>query len=336
MKIARQFERLGQLLQVGVLAWLLAGSAHAVNLGGVRVLSQAGEPLKAEIGLTGLTATDGGTVQANLASPDIFAASGLSYPAVLDSVRIKVVRSGDGFALRLSSDQPVTDALLTPIIELSTNGGTPQLKSVSLAIPGGRTAVASAAPPPAPAAGDAPPWPVPAPGTATKPVAPAPAPTPAPAPKAAPAAPAPTVAAVTASVTEAIRQELKQQMAGSNDIEELRRQLATAQEKIKAQSALITTLETLNTAQQKIIDAQSSSLPTARDGDGTVPVAAPPAAAPDPDAPVVVTGEKEGYDPKAIIVGAAGAVLGLTLLWLAGSYWHRRRRPAMYLPAVRS
>lgn len=335
-----------KLVKLGIAALLLSGAAQAVNLGGSRVLSQAGEPLRAEVGLTGMTPADVGNVRAALASPDIFAASGMDYPPVLDTVRITVIKNGENFSLRLTTEQPVTDAMLTPIIELTTKDGT-QLKSVSLAIPGGRTpapvppAAAAAAVPPGAAT---PPWPVPSPGAASAPakapsVAPAPAPV-APVPAPAPvskAAPAPvTTAAVAATVTEAIRQELRQQMGGANDSEALRKQLSEAQTKIDALGGVLTKMEALVTAQQKIIDAQAGVVPAP---DGPAAGAAAPTAGA-PAAAVAATGsppaviERESIDPDTLLLAAGGGALVGVPLFLLLFLWERRRKQGPVTPAV--
>lgn len=318
-----------QCVKIVLVAFLLSGSVYAVNLGGVRVLSQAGELLRAEVALTGVTAADVGAVRATLASPDIFAASGLNYPAVLDTVRISVVGGGDNFVLRLTSTQAVTDALLTPIIELTANGAT-QLKAISLAIPGGRAAAQVTA---ATAAGgtEMPPWPVPGPSLTPPALQPKPVAAPAVAqsvPRAAPAvasqvalpaaAPAPAPNAV-AKVTEVLRQELKQQMLGSNDPETLQKQLGEAKIRIDVLNGLVERMGSLITTQQRIIDTQAGVQPNVR-------LPGPDGATADPEAPVVVPGESPGIDPQRLLMGVGGGVMGLGLLWLALTVWQRRRR----------
>lgn len=315
--------------------FLFAGVAQAVNLGGVRVLSRAGEPLRAEVVLTGMSAAESGTVSAGLASPDIFAASGLMYPAVLDSVRVAVVKSGDGFALRLTSDQPVTDATLTPIIELSVNGDV-QLKAISIGIPGGRASAPVAAPPaPAPVAPSAtPPWPVPAsapnPPTGAQPSG-AKAPS-APVVPAASTKPAAT-ATMAASITEAVRQELKQQAAGIvSENEAVRRDLKEAKEKVEALNSVVEKMNGLISTQQQIIEAQSGTKPVRS------LVAEPPtttALAPlvgeasatqlAPSGPVVIERERDNVNFTSMLMGAASGVIVTGLGLLLFFSWQQRR-----------
>jgi Tfp pilus assembly protein FimV len=261
---------------------VLALGAHAANLGGVRVLSKAGEPLRAEIGLTGVAPDEGPTLQAGLASPDIFAASGLGYPALFDGVKIVVARAGEGYVLKLTSEQPVVDALLTPIIELTSNGST-QLKAISLPIPGGRVSGASPSPasPPAPVAAPqpAPPWPVPAPAPGAAPKTPVTPPSAAPAPPPPPPA-AKVQGAAVADITKALREELRQQMSTANETDSLRRQLGEANERIAKLGTMLEQMDGLVKTQQRIIDAQAGGTPGPSGEPAAVPAApAPPAAA---------------------------------------------------------
>ncbi len=52
----------------------MASPAAALSLGAIHVQSHLGEPLRAEIDITQITAAEAGSLQATLASPDVFQA----------------------------------------------------------------------------------------------------------------------------------------------------------------------------------------------------------------------------------------------------------------------
>ncbi|HET9108909.1 MAG TPA: FimV/HubP family polar landmark protein [Steroidobacteraceae bacterium] len=103
---------------------VVPSAAFALGLGDIRLLSPLGQPLKAQIGL--LDATPGAlqSLQVRLASQDTFARYGLNWPQFLSGVRVKVVRGPDGKeVVELSSDRPVTDPVVTLIVEANWNRG---------------------------------------------------------------------------------------------------------------------------------------------------------------------------------------------------------------------
>ncbi len=103
---------------------VVPSAAFALGLGDIRLLSPLGQPLKAQIGL--LDATPGAlqSLHVQLASQDTFARYGLSWPQFLSGVRLKVVRRADGReVVELSSDQPVTDPVVTLIVEANWDRG---------------------------------------------------------------------------------------------------------------------------------------------------------------------------------------------------------------------
>jgi pilus assembly protein FimV len=103
---------------------VVPSAAFALGLGDIRLLSPLGQPLKAQIGL--LDATPGAlqSLKVKLASQDTFARYGLSWPQFLSGVHVKVVRAADGRqVVELSSDQPVTDPVVTLLVEANWNRG---------------------------------------------------------------------------------------------------------------------------------------------------------------------------------------------------------------------
>lgn len=325
---------------------LLVGAAHAANLGAVRVFSRAGEPLKAEVALTGVNTAEAGALRAGIASADLFAASGIEYQPALDLVKVSVVRSGEGFALRLSSDEPINASMLNPIIELNDNGNTSN-KSISLPLSGYRPAPE---PTPAPAAmaaaGSAlPPWPVPTAGVAATPptVTRAPA-APAGAAPAAVKVPMPA-SAVTAPLKapEVVKAAAPAMVATapagnvappSDDIDVIKGQLEQAKSKIEKLAKLSDDLNRLVTVQQQLIDKQAGVLPA----EATTPGAAAIARAlpVDPNAPLAAAEERESIDPVKVLILLAATVLVAVVLWsVVGALRRRLQNRPLYLPSPR-
>lgn len=155
------------------------GNAFAVELGEVVVRSHIGQPLVADIELTGFT-TDAAAVDARLAHPNVFQGANLSMHPVLSSVRMSVMRRDGRQFLHITSIAPVQTQYVHLFLDLG-EGGRRNIRAASLPL----TPDPRPAPPP--------PAPTPAPTAETRPVVAAAAPKPvAPAPK--PLAPAPKVA----------------------------------------------------------------------------------------------------------------------------------------------
>jgi pilus assembly protein FimV len=107
-------------------ALLLAvpSAAFALGLGDIRLLSPLDQPLKAQIELLDVTPDALQNLQVQLASQDTFARYGLTWPQFLSGVHVKAVHSADGReVIELSSDQPVTDPVLTLLVEANWDRG---------------------------------------------------------------------------------------------------------------------------------------------------------------------------------------------------------------------
>ena len=164
------------LRTAGILA--LSGSlatAFAVELGDVVVRSHIGQPLVADIELTGFA--EGAALDARLAHPDVFKGANLAMHPVLPTLRMALTRRDGGQFLRITSAAPVQTQYVHLFLDLG-EGGRRKVRQASLPLtPDPRPAPAP--PPPAlvtaalkaveskPAAQVAPPAPAP------KPVAPA-------------------------------------------------------------------------------------------------------------------------------------------------------------------
>ncbi|KQP14334.1 FimV/HubP family polar landmark protein [Pseudorhodoferax sp. Leaf267] len=187
-----------------------APPAHALSLGRITVLSALGEPLLAEIDLPDISAEESATLQASIAAPEAFRASGLEYNSALQGVRITQQRRADGRpVLRLTSEQPANVPFVDVILQVNwASGRVVRDYTILLDPPAQRQAPAATAtapqvsPPPAAAAPSAA-APQAQPSAPPPPAAAAPAPAPArPAtPAAAPARPTAIAPAGTGPVT---------------------------------------------------------------------------------------------------------------------------------------
>src|SRR5215469_8821508 len=103
---------------------VVPSAAFALGLGDIRLLSPLDQPLKAQIELLDASPDALQDLQVHLASQDTFARYGLNWPQFLSGVHVKAVRTADGReVVELSSDQPVTDPVLTLLVEANWDRG---------------------------------------------------------------------------------------------------------------------------------------------------------------------------------------------------------------------
>lgn len=162
-------------------ACLWGTSAWALGLGRLNVQSALGEPLRAEIDVTSLTAEEAGTLKLRIAPPDAYRAAGVEYNAVLGDAQVTLLRRPDGRqVLRLSSDRSIVEPFVDVILEASwATGRLVREYTMLFDPPTTRAAQATPAPVAAPSIS-----PAPAPTRAPAVTAPVPAPAPAVAPPA--------------------------------------------------------------------------------------------------------------------------------------------------------
>ncbi len=170
-----------------LLGWvlaMLAAPAFALGLGQIRVKSQPGQPLLAEIPIVSSDPSELQGLQARLASPETFRRVGLEPPQgiVSDLQFTPAVDDSGQPVIRVTSRVPVQQAGLTFLLEVDWGQGR-LVREYSALVDAPRTVAAPVAPAVvAPVAAPA--------GVIERPAAPAPASAPTPAPAAAPA-PAP-------------------------------------------------------------------------------------------------------------------------------------------------
>src|SRR5437764_3291694 len=108
------------------LALLLAlpSAALALGLGDIRLLSPLNAPLDAEVELVDVAPDEANTVQAQLASREIFARYGLDWPAYLAGVQVRSVRTPDGRQmLKLRSTEAISEPFITLLLEVNWSRG---------------------------------------------------------------------------------------------------------------------------------------------------------------------------------------------------------------------
>lgn len=175
------------------LAMALPLGAHAAALGKLTVLSSLGQPLRAEIEVTAVSADEAGKLTARLAPADAFRRANMDYNPVLSSLSIVLEQRQGRHVIRISSSQPVSDPFVDLLLELDSgqarqlreytflldppDSKTPRNAQVAPLTPSNAEAAAAAA---APAAASAAPAPAPAPAATAAPAAAEPPPAAAP------------------------------------------------------------------------------------------------------------------------------------------------------------
>jgi pilus assembly protein FimV len=99
---------------------MLPSAAFALGFGDIRLLSPLNAPLDAQIELLDVTPEELQTLQAKIASRDMFTSYGLEWPVFVSSVQVKTTRSSDGrMVIALKSTDPVTEPFITLLVEVN-------------------------------------------------------------------------------------------------------------------------------------------------------------------------------------------------------------------------
>lgn len=105
-------------------ALLFAVAVNAVGLGAIKLQSELGQPLKAEIEVTSLEAEEFARVVARVASPEDYEAAKLIYLPQLRQLRIDTERGADGrMFLKISGSPPINEPSLHLLLEFNWRGG---------------------------------------------------------------------------------------------------------------------------------------------------------------------------------------------------------------------
>ncbi|WP_332853785.1 FimV/HubP family polar landmark protein [Duganella sp. S19_KUP01_CR8] len=104
-------------------AVLVAASANAAGLGKLTVLSSLGQPLRAEIELTAVSADEAGALVAKLAPAEAFRTANIDFNPTLLSLRFEVEQRNGRQLIRITSSQPVNEPFVDMLLELNWTGG---------------------------------------------------------------------------------------------------------------------------------------------------------------------------------------------------------------------
>ena len=116
----RPFFRLAHLGSAILLSGLLT-CAHAVELGDTLVRSHRGQPLSADIELTGIV-NDAATVQVGLADPDVYRGANIAIHPAVASLNITITRREGKRFLHIASPKLVESDFVHIFFELNENG----------------------------------------------------------------------------------------------------------------------------------------------------------------------------------------------------------------------
>lgn len=98
--------------------------ASALSLGRLNVLSSLGEPLRAEVELSDLTAAEADGLRVRIPSSDAFRAIGVPYNTALADVQATVQRRGNGrYVVLLSSSRQMADPFIDVLLEANGSSG---------------------------------------------------------------------------------------------------------------------------------------------------------------------------------------------------------------------
>ena len=104
-------------------AVFLSSAASAAGLGKLTVLSALGQPLRAEIELTAVSAEEANGLVAKLAPADAFRAANIEFNPALMSLRFAVQQRNGRQYIQITSSQPVNEPFVDMLLELSWNSG---------------------------------------------------------------------------------------------------------------------------------------------------------------------------------------------------------------------
>ncbi|MET0542786.1 MAG: FimV/HubP family polar landmark protein [Variovorax sp.] len=103
---------------------LVSTDASALALGRLNVQSALGEPLRAEIDVTEITAAEADSMKLNIASSEAFRAAGVAYNPALSDVRTVLQRRTDGrYVIRLSGTRSLNDPFIDLLLEANWGSG---------------------------------------------------------------------------------------------------------------------------------------------------------------------------------------------------------------------
>ena len=102
----------------------LSTDASALALGKLNIRSALGEPLRAEIEVTEITAAEADGLRVNIASQAAFNAAGVTYNPALADVRVNLQRRADGrYVVSLNGNRSMNDPFIDLLLEANWSAG---------------------------------------------------------------------------------------------------------------------------------------------------------------------------------------------------------------------
>jgi pilus assembly protein FimV len=96
--------------------------ASAAGLGRINVFTGLGQPLRAEVEVTG-SQEELDSLSARIASPDAFRRSNIEYASYLSSLKLAVEKRAGGAVVKINSDKPLEEPFVDMLLELDWAGG---------------------------------------------------------------------------------------------------------------------------------------------------------------------------------------------------------------------
>jgi pilus assembly protein FimV len=104
-------------------AVLLSATANAAGLGKLTVLSSLGQPLRAEIELTAVSAEEASALAAKLAPVEAFRTANIEFNPALLSLRFDIEQRNGRQVIRVTSSQAINEPFVDMLLELNWTGG---------------------------------------------------------------------------------------------------------------------------------------------------------------------------------------------------------------------
>ncbi|WP_409365108.1 type IV pilus assembly protein FimV, partial [Cupriavidus campinensis] len=103
---------------------LMQPAAYAAGFGQLRVQSNLGQPLQAEIDISGVSAEEADSLSVKLASPAAYARAGLTYLPAVSGVRLQVEQRPNGsYVATVRSNQPISEPFVDILVDMSWSSG---------------------------------------------------------------------------------------------------------------------------------------------------------------------------------------------------------------------
>ncbi len=123
VKFSRSMSFQLKTISAAVVSALLVAHASAAGLGKLTVLSGLGQPLRAEIELTAVTADEARTLQPKLASMEAFRQANIEFNPSLLALRFAIEQRGGKQLIRITSQQAISEPFVDVLLELNGANG---------------------------------------------------------------------------------------------------------------------------------------------------------------------------------------------------------------------